>query len=330
MRSLLQAALPGLPYPFVGTPCPCVLCGGTEVRTIARLDRRLKPLTTVACTGCGLIRTDPMPTEVELAHYYTGLYRLDYQFAGRDPSRAHIGRGRAEAARRLALLAPGLPAGASVLDFGSGSGEFLAALAAAGHRPQGLEPGKDYSGFARRRYGVPVLTATLAEAAFPARSFDAITTHHVIEHLRDPVAALARLAGWLKEGGILYVSVPDLSPSDRPPFARFHFAHVHNFVPATLLAAARRAGLEPDPRFPPQGTTLVLRHAAAGPATAPEVADPARAAAIIAGFPAVSPLRYAFSGAWARRSLRKAGRWFGNVAAGLGAARPAADRSARS
>ncbi|TCZ66172.1 class I SAM-dependent methyltransferase [Roseicella aquatilis] len=316
MRRLLQAALPGLPYPFAGTPAPCALCGGTAATVIARLDRRLKPLTTVACTGCGLIRTDPMPTEAELAAYYTVLYRLDYQLAGRGPSRAHLGRGRREAAGRLALLAPALPRGARVLDFGCGSGEFLAALAAAGHAPLGLEPGADYAAAARRRYGVPVLAASLGEAEFPARSFDAITAHHVIEHLRDPVAALARLAGWLRADGVLYVSVPDLSPSDQPPFARLHFAHVHNFVPATLLAAARRAGLEPDPRFPPQGTTLVLRHAAAGPATAAEVADPARAATIIAGLPDVSPLRHALSLRWVGRTARKARRWISNTAGG--------------
>ncbi|MBK1661799.1 class I SAM-dependent methyltransferase [Paracraurococcus ruber] len=326
MRTLLRAALPGLPYPYVGEPIACTLCGGRDAVAVARLDRRLKPLTTVACTACGLLRSDPMPTEAELATYYTALYRLDYQMAGRGPSRAHVGRGRAEAARRLALLAPALPRGARVLDFGAGSGEFLAALAAAGHAPLGLEPGADYAAAARRRYGVPVLAASLAEAELPARSFDAITAHHVIEHLRDPVAALARLAGWLREDGVLYVSVPDLSPSDRPPFARFHFAHVHHFVPSTLLAAARRAGLEPDARFPAEGTTLVLRRAAAGPVTAASVIDPARAAAIIAGFPPVSPLRHALSGAWAGRALRKARRWMGHAAAGgtAGQARPPA------
>ena len=35
----------------------------------------------IACEECGLLRTDPMPTEEELAAYYASEYRRDYQLA---------------------------------------------------------------------------------------------------------------------------------------------------------------------------------------------------------------------------------------------------------
>ncbi len=75
--------------------------------TICKTDRRLKTLTSVACEQCGLIRTDPMPTDAELDAYYAGEYRLDYQFALSDkPPQFHLNRSQGEAETRLALLQP--------------------------------------------------------------------------------------------------------------------------------------------------------------------------------------------------------------------------------
>lgn len=335
MQTLLTAAralLPALRYPYAGTPEACVLCGGRHGAVITRLDRRLKPLTTLACTDCGLIRTDPMPTEAELAAYYRALYRLDYQLApGRkDPPRFHLSRSRRDAEARAALLAPVLRQGARVLDLGAGSGEFLAAAQERGCDVLGIEPGEDYARYARRAHQVPVLTQGWTEAGLPESSFDVITANHVLEHLRDPVAALGAIAGWLRPGGVAFVAVPDLGPSRKPPFERFHFAHVHNFVPETLLAAARRAGLEPDPRFPPRGCTLVLRHAEAGPVPAEAVVDRDRAARIIAGFPEVRLARHLLGFRWAAGMARRARRWAADTLAPAGrapAARPPAAAS---
>jgi SAM-dependent methyltransferase len=321
MQNLLTAAralLPVLPYPYAGRAEACVLCGARDSKVIARLDRRLKPLTTQACTGCGLIRIDPMPTAAELATYYRALYRLDYQLAlgRRDPPRFHLARSRRDAERRAERLAPVLRPGARLLDIGAGSGEFLAAAKRRGCEVLGIEPGEDYARYARRAHGVAVRAEGWEEAALPAGSFDVISANHVIEHLRDPVAALGAIAGWLRPGGVAFIAVPDLSPSRKPPFERFHFAHVHNFVPETLLAAARRAGLEPDPRFAAEGCTLVLRHAAAGPAAAKDVADPERAARIIAGFPPVSLAAHLLRLGWAAGMARRARRWAADTLSG--------------
>lgn len=324
VQTLLTAAralLPALPYPYAGRSEPCVLCGETEARVLTRIDRRLKPLTTLCCSGCGLIRTDPMPTEEELAAYYRGLYRLDYQLAGRgggSPPRFHLTRSQRDAERRAALLAPVLRPGARVFDVGAGSGEFLALAAAAGCQARGIEPGEDYARHAREAHGLDVRAEGWAETAVEDGSLDLVTANHVIEHLRDPVAALTRIAAWLRpEGGVAFIAVPDLgAPSRRPPFERFHFAHVHNFVPETLLAAAARAGLEPDPRFPQQRCDLVLRRAATGPASAAASRDPERAAHIAALFPPVSVARHLLGFGWAAGMAGRARRWAADMRAG--------------
>jgi SAM-dependent methyltransferase len=292
--ALVQGILPLAPYPYRGSHGPCMLCGSVERLPLASHDRRLKRLTSVVCAGCGLIRTDPMPSEAELGEYYRSLYRLDYQLVGDKPPRRHITRTTAEAARRRALL--NLPAGATVLDYGSGSGEFLAEGMRAGWTMLGVEPGEAYAAHARTTHGATVLPA-LPDDAGP---FDAITSHHVFEHLRDPVAVLTMLVARLKPDGILYLSVPDLGPSTKPAFERLHFAHVHGFVPATLDLLAAKCGLVLDTRFERHGTTAVYCQ---GEADFRPDAETARA--VVAGFNMVSPATYVLTLGFVAPALKR-------------------------
>ncbi len=292
----LADLLPFTPYPYAGRRQGCSLCGTAETLALAAHDRRLKRLTSVVCAGCGLIRTDPMPTEEELAAYYRTRYRSDYQWVGKRPPRRHLQRTRAEAARRAELLA--LPEGARVLDFGSGSGEFLAEGQRRGWAMLGVEPGEAYAAHART-LGVRVLPG-LDGAEGP---FDAITSHHVFEHLRDPLATLRALVPLLAPGGVLYLSVPHMGPAPKPAFERLHFAHVHGFVPRTLDLLAARAGLVPAPGFARDGTTAV--YARGESALAP---DPALAQEVRSGFNAVHPIRHVLTFGWLAPTLRRLSR----------------------
>lgn len=264
---------------------------------VSRYDRRLKRLSTVACEQCGLLRTDPMPTEAELERYYATDYRLDYQWAARkDPPRFHQTRSQREAEARYQLLAPLLGEKARILDVGSGSGEFLGLTAAAGHRSAGIEPGEAFADFARRTYRARVLVTSWQTARLKASSFDLICAHHVLEHLREPVMALRQLACWLKDDGILYISVPNALSDRKNPLQQFHFAHVHHFTPLTLRQAALAAGLEPDPRSVPDGTTLILRKRAKG--MAKPTVPAGRQSQYWQRHRTVSPAAFLLSGRW--------------------------------
>src|ERR1700750_746916 len=149
----LRNFLPFTRYPFTGVSAACSLCGADEGTVVSLWDRRLKRLRTICCDICGLLRTDPMPSEPELDRYYGGQYRQDYQLAGRTPPARHIRKSLRDAERRRDPVAHPLRPGDRVLDFGSGSGEFLHLMQQAGFSVLGLEPGRDYAAYARRAYG---------------------------------------------------------------------------------------------------------------------------------------------------------------------------------
>lgn len=262
---LIKGVVPFTPYPYVGQVLPCNICGSDKKTVLSEVDRRIKKLRTVICLNCGLLRTDPMPTEAELDDYYRLSYRFDYQLAGKKPPKFHLTRSKSLAKRRVEHLKAVITDGTNVLDFGSGSGEFLAECKTHNCTVTGIEPGVDYARFATETYGVKVLSSSWEQTDLGQEKFDLITSFHVFEHLRDPLAALKWLNSHLSTNGVIVLAVPSMKPKSdgNNLFKELHFAHVHGFVPETLDLLAQNCGLELDPRFPAKGTQRVYRKAKA-------------------------------------------------------------------
>ena len=175
----------------------CVACGG-EVRPWLRApgsepeDSAVYEL--VRCHECGSAATTGGPPGP--AAYTSGIYASETPRFGRP-----VGALQRRAARlpvRM-LRRAGVRRGASVLDAGAGRGRLVAALRDAGYRAEGIDP---------TPRGPGVTQASLEEHA--AHGLDAVVLWHVLEHVRDPLAALERARGWLAPDGVLLVAVPNL------------------------------------------------------------------------------------------------------------------------
>jgi SAM-dependent methyltransferase len=211
-----SSTIPLTPYSFQGDEVPCPVCGASGAEPMARIDRRLKRLTTVLCGTCGVFYTNPMPTQAELDAYYRDTYRRDYQFV-----------------RHFAVH---------------------------GHQAHGFEPGVAYAAHAAGAGSVEIRTGTWAGMDYAEGSFDAITCLHVLEHLREPVAALRAMARWLTPDGLLYLEVPDMQGYELKGFEHFHFAHVIGFSSDNLVLAGKNAGLGVVERL--KGTSILFSKAA--------------------------------------------------------------------
>lgn len=187
------------------------------------------------------MRVDPLPTPAELSHFHELEYRRDYKGV-RTPKLKHIYRAGRLAVSRLERLSPHMATGATVLDVGSSSGEWLYLLGATGRLAQGLEVNPDYAGFGRREYGVEIQMGSIWDKDLPEQSFDMITMFHVLEHLPNPVQSLARLRRWSKVSGLFAVEVPNINSAHQHPAKRFHYAHPIGFTPESLSLALRLAG----------------------------------------------------------------------------------------
>lgn len=174
-----------------------------------------------------------------------------------------------EGATRRALARAGIAPGMSCLDIGSGPGETMRVLGEA-VGPEGIVVGVDVdpaigtaalarirsSGTARYDY----VTADIFEVTDISHGpFDLAFTRITLLHLNDPVAALRKMVGWTKPGGIVVAQEYDFASLDVEPhfpaweefrrvFEGVFNAHDRGMrVGRNLPALFRAAGLgEPD------------------------------------------------------------------------------------
>jgi len=154
---------------------------------------------------------------------------------------------------RVALRA--LKPGDRLLEVGVGSGHFLQAARAQGHRVSGVE--LNPAAAARvRALGFEVFEADLAELAKGLdMPFDAVCAFQVLEHVPDPRRLLEAMLAVLRPGGRLVLSVPNaavmrvIDPArevllDQPPHHVSHwdegvFRALKQLLPLRLLAVHR-------------------------------------------------------------------------------------------
>ncbi|MDX2221356.1 MAG: class I SAM-dependent methyltransferase [Rhodospirillaceae bacterium] len=226
-----------------GVRSACPLCAGTDHEIVGTRDRSGAPLTSALCRACGHVYTVPRPTAQDLSAYYALRYRQDYKSVAA-PKAKHVWRAGQRAAERLLHLLNAVRPPAAVLDVGAGGGEFVYLARRAGFAARGIEPHQGYAAHARERLGLDVANADFQSADIAAHSCDVITLHHVLEHLPDPPAAMARLRGWLKPAGRLIVEVPNVLSWYHAPRRRFHRAHVQSFNRTGLENLIANAGFE--------------------------------------------------------------------------------------
>jgi SAM-dependent methyltransferase len=189
------------------------------------------------CGDCGVLFVNPLPTPAQLEQYYSE----EGTWASRRPERMKAPEPASGPRRPDRLLAaleryvPQIATPGRVLDLGCGDGKFLNRLKARGWQTYGIEPSSDAAFRKHHR---------LADVP-QDRSFDFAVLNHVLEHLLDPLDTMRRLAGSLRDGGLLFVSTPrlDTLPEHRDlKYCLSAHRHVMSFSETCLRGLLARAG----------------------------------------------------------------------------------------
>lgn len=128
-----------------------------------------------------------------------------------------------------------------LLEIGVGSGNFLDAARKAGFEPMGCDLSQSLATRVTQRTGIPVHCGDLA--ALPRHAFDVVCMHHVLEHVSDPAGFLRLARERLAPGGILHVTVPNVSCWEArfPGWNCYEYYHLIYFSTATLRRALESA-----------------------------------------------------------------------------------------
>ncbi len=206
--------------------------------------------TIVKCRSCGLMRTNPRPTQTTIGYYYPedyGPYKsthIIHDLTSKKPPSA-LKRMALKIldrkARRLPLLKPG-----RMLEIGCASGSFLRQMDNLGWQVEGLEFSEKAATEARA-LGYPVYGGALETAPKPKEPYDLIIGWMVFEHLHDPVNALQKLNQWTKPKGMLVLSIPDAGSFEWNLFKDAGYAiqlptHLYHYTIKTLRQILRKGG----------------------------------------------------------------------------------------
>lgn len=219
---------------------PCALCGGKDISVLSNISRSGKPLRTVICKSCGLVWSDPRPHDAR--QFYEEEYRITYKHTYA-PKPKHVLRAGNVSLSRLEKINQLLSGSKTILDVGSGGGEFAYLLQLLGHRVTGVEPNRGYVNYSMKEYELTVQAGFVQDCIFPPDTFEVITMWHVLEHTENPGAVLVQLCSWLKLDGYLVVEVPNVEATCQSPKSTFHEAHLYNFNVASLRGMVEKAGL---------------------------------------------------------------------------------------
>lgn len=206
---------------------PCKACGSVDLEEFLDVNDRFS---LVECRDCRFVATFPVLSDAEIADYYPASYygqsnrRFNLLFERLIP----VFRSR----RRRAIER--FARAGRMLDVGCGRGLLPALMRARGWEVHGVEFSDTAARHAREELHVPVFVGDFLNSPYPPEFFDAVVFWHVLEHVRDPVAALRKSREILKPGGLLVVAVPNLESWQASVSGRhwFHLdvpRHYHHF-----------------------------------------------------------------------------------------------------
>ena len=232
----------------VKSKLPCCLTGSHDAVVVSNRDRSGQELRTVICKESGLVYTDPRLSQEEIKKFYADDYRRNYK-GTITPKPKHILRAGRLAQERLDEVNAFIKPGSSILDVGSGGGEFVYTCKINGYDAHGIEPNKGYANFSVDAYGIDVDCNFYDEVKYANQSFDCVTMFHVLEHLEDPVDSIRVLSRYLTPNGHFVTEVPNVDYTETAPNQKWHIGHLYNFNFQTLQAAGLKAGLQPIRTF---------------------------------------------------------------------------------
>lgn len=219
----------------------CPVCGSGRRSLFFRQSfehlsgaRLLDGYDVVVCSECGAGYADKIPHQSVFDEYYRELSKYDYEFRGGKDCSASEGR-----FLDVALtIEPFIPTKhCRILEIGCGSGHLLRVLQERGFQNvQGSDPSPACAR-AAQGIGVRVVSKTVFTATLPEEPYDFLILTGVMEHIRDLDRTVMQFHRLLRDGGRVYLEVPDasrLGPSLDAPFQEFSVEHINFFSPGSL------------------------------------------------------------------------------------------------
>ena len=238
-------------------PCSrCTVCGGEPMEFCSQGCDLYQPDDEASfkldrCLSCGQIMQNPLPTPKQLSKAYSAEY-APYRPAWKQPGgrcgRFFVSSQHRRRMRRLQRYG----AGSRFLEVGCGAGDFLHAAHRAGWDVRAVEYSDALADALRTELGFDVRTGELTPGLWESGSFDVVALWSVLEHLHNPLEALATACSYLRAGGVVFIQIPTLYGVEQGNLFRQYWAlldlprHLSFLSRECLVGFVRQGGHEAD------------------------------------------------------------------------------------
>lgn len=232
-------------------PTECIICKGVEFEFALEskdyfLSQQIFKL--YRCKSCGLMFTRPQPGITAIMEYYNSneytahntdshtLKNFLYKYARNIALKA-----------KLRMIRKYFKTG-KLLDFGSGTGEFLNHCHKSGWDVMGIEPNSLARERSIQKYHLNIGNSDDFDNIH-VKSFDVITLWHVMEHHNDPVKLMMTNHKLLKTGGLLVIALPNYESWDADFYGKFWAAydvprHLYHFSQTAVSLLVEKSGFK--------------------------------------------------------------------------------------
>ena len=223
----------------------CPICRSASHSTVYRSNFRVWnkdsllvwPARQVVCRGCGMIFTNPQPTNKTLESFYESdlNYQIDNESSRyfRYEQLGFIRNLTSEDVR-------------SVFDIGASNGMFLDIAKKEGYVVAGVEPSPESVREAKERFGIRISEDFFDKDFVDSCTdrYDVVTIRHVLEHIQNPVSFLKLAKRITAPHKYIFIEVPDASR----PFACniadfFSNQHIMHYTEGSLRNIASQLRL---------------------------------------------------------------------------------------
>jgi len=197
-------------------------CENKEIALLNRYD-------VVVCKNCGFVYADKIPSQDDFNIYYKKISKYEFSYRKGIVPNNYINH----FTKIVNFLIPYISdKNIKILDIGCSTGALLSVFKSYGYfNLLGLDPSPICSKIAKKLYNIKVISNNISN--FRTREkFDLIILSAVLEHLVDIKSSVRKIRRLLKEGGFLFIEVPDIERFDlyiSAPFQQFSLEHINYF-----------------------------------------------------------------------------------------------------
>lgn len=194
-------------------------------------------------TDLDMLVTTPIPDKLDL--YYQSEAYISHTDASKSFTEKLYQLVKRYSLRRKVALLPKLSVtNKTILDIGSGTGDFLLAASKKGWTVSGIEPNKR----ARQRALEKGIVLADDWESYTKRTYHVITLWHVLEHLPRLEERIEKIVSLLNESGTLIVAVPNFKSYDANYYQKYWAAydvprHLWHFSQTSIKLLFAKHGL---------------------------------------------------------------------------------------